>query len=119
MEEEKVAAIVTKDIGVDANGLQQYIWATQRQAERLLEMQFDEEMRHFVYMIGDESLRPCDILKVKIMKLEYAKKLPAFNSYVIKELEREAEKEKEKLGPANTEDLKKISEIKSRSKLLN
>ena len=116
MEETTVAAIVVKGLGTDENGLQQYLWATKTQVERLLELQFDEQKNHYVYMLGDNSIRPCDILSVKFVKVKTALDWPAFRGYVLKELE--AEEAKNQKLEINENGRLKLEELKKQHNLL-
>lgn len=86
---EQIAAITVKGSGKDENGLTNYVWATKKQLSRLLEAQFDDIERNFVFQLGDYGIRPCDILTFKIMSLDKAKELPAFRGYVLEALEQE------------------------------
>lgn len=117
MEETAVAAITVKNLGKDEHGLQQYLWATKKQVMRLLDLQFDEERNHFVYMLGNTSVRPCDILAVKFVKIKEARKWPAFERYVIDALKYELTEFIELKKP-NEENLKRLNELKSAHKLL-
>ena len=110
MEDKIVASIIVKNLGVDENGLQQYLWATKKQAERLLEAQFDENEKYMLFMLGNDSVRPCDVLEVRFRKVKDVKDLPAFRNYVLKELE--VEEEKNKLENVNEENVKKIEDMK-------
>lgn len=117
MEETAVAAITVKNLGKDEHGLQQYLWATKKQAKRLLNLQFDEEKSHFVYMLGNNSVRPCDILAVKFVKIKEARVWPAFERYVIDELESENKKFLE-LEESNKKNIERLNELKSAHKSL-
>lgn len=94
---EQIAAITVKGFGRDENGLTNYVWATKKQLGRLLEAQFDDIERNFVFQLGDYGIRPCDIITFKIMSLDKAKDLPAFRGYVLEALEKE---KRGKLGPS-------------------
>ena len=95
---EEIAAITVKGFGKDENGLVNYVWATKKQLSRLLEAQFDEVERNFVFKIGDFGIRPCDILTFKMVSIDRAKELPAFRGYILEALEKEKQ---EKLAPSN------------------
>lgn len=86
---EQIVAITVKGSGKDENGLTNYVWATKKQLSRLLEAQFDDIERNFVFQLGDYGVRPCDILTFKIISLDKAKELPAFRGYVLDALEKE------------------------------
>lgn len=111
MEDKIVASIIVKNLGVDENGLQQYLWATKKQAERLLEAQFDETEKYMLFMLGDASVRPCDVLQVRFRKVKDVKDLPAFRNYVIKELENE--EKQNRLDNVNEKNVKRIEEMKN------
>ena len=85
----EVAAIITKNLGKNEFGLQNYLWATKKQLQRLLEAQFDEVARTYVFQIGDQGVRPCDIETFKIVNLDTAREWPAFRPYVLRALEAE------------------------------
>lgn len=89
----EVAAIVVKGLGKDEFGLQQYVWATKKQLARLLEAQFDEVERNFVFKLGDRGIRPCDLISFKIVELKTAREWPAFKPYVVGALNDENEKD--------------------------
>lgn len=86
---EEIAAITVKGFGKDENGLMNYVWATKKQLSRLLEAQFDEVERNFVFKLGDFGIRPCDILTFKMINVDKAKELPAFRGYVLDALKKE------------------------------
>lgn len=117
MDDTSVAAITVKNLGADEHGLQQYLWATKQQAMRLLEAQFDEEQNHFVYMLGNESIRPCDIVAVKFVKVKEARQWPAFKGYVLDALK--AELPEVIAIDKNEENLKRLEELKTAHKLLD
>lgn len=110
MEDKVIASIIVKNLGLDENGLQKYLWATKEQAERLLEAQFDETDKYLLFMLGNESVRPCDILQVRFRKVKEVKDLPAFRNYVLKELE--AEEKQNKLDNVNEQNIKRLEEMK-------
>lgn len=110
MEDKVIAAISIKGDELDANGVHKYKWATKKQAERLLEAQFDEKENRFLFMLGDESIRPCDISNIKFVKLKEVKEWPSFRKYIVKELE--AEEERNKLDEANDKNIGKIERMK-------
>lgn len=114
MDDKIIAAIMVKNLGVDENGFQQYLWATKKQAQRLLEAQFDEERNHFVYMLGDESIRPCDMLRVRFVKVKEAKEWVAFRKYVLIALEQEVQEEKRLTGTVNEDKISKLDKMKKR-----
>ena len=104
----EIAAITIRGLGKDDNGLQQYVWATKKQLERLLESQFDEVERNFVFQIGDRGIRPCDILAFKIVSLDTARDWPVFKPYVLRALETENIDGAEKITGKN-----KVKEIEN------
>ena len=118
-DDRKVVAITTSKLGKDVNGFQQYIWATEDELNKLLDAQFDEERRTFVYRIGDSSIRPCDIVGFKYVKIKEAKDWPAFRRYIYNSLEKEDEKKLLEKNNYNLDGLKRLQEIKDRSRLLN
>lgn len=109
MEDKIIAAIIIKGLGVDEFGLQQYVWATKKQAEKLLEAQYDEERNKFVFILGDEGIRPCDIVRIKFVKVKEAVKWPALKRYVIDELYLEAENEAKNSIEINEEGRKRLN----------
>ena len=117
--ERKVVAITTSNLGKDENGFQKYIWATEDELNKLLDAQFDEERRSFVYRIGDSSIRPCDIVSFKFVKIKEAKDWPAFRSYVILSLEKEEEKKMLENKDNNEDGIKRLNEMKRKYGLLN
>ena len=117
--ERKVVAITTSNLGKDENGFQKYIWATEDELNRLLDAQFDEERRTFVYRIGDSSIRPCDIVSFKFVKIKEAKDWPSFRNYVVAKLGKEDEMKKIENNEVNEEGRKKLEELKGRWGLLN
>ena len=117
-EDRKVVAITTSKLGKDANGFQQYIWATEDELNRLLDAQFDEERRSFVYRIGDYSIRPCDIICFKFVRIKEAKEWPSFRNYVVAKLGKEDETKKIEGAEVNEEGIRKLEELKGRCGLL-
>lgn len=117
MDDISVAAITVKNLGDDEHGLRQYMWATKKQAQQLLELQFDEKKNHFVYMLGDESIRPCDILAVKFVKIKEARKWPAFKGYVFDALQTE-EQDYSAIERAE-ENLERLEKLKAEHKFLD
>lgn len=87
----EIVAISVKGLGLDSNGLQQYVWATRTQLGRLLEAQFDEKERNYVFQLGDRGIRPCDIVSFKIVDVNVARQWPSFRKYALTALERETE----------------------------
>lgn len=115
---QKVAAITIKGLGYDDNGLNQYIWATQTQLKRLLECQFDEERRNFVFMIGDRGVKPSDVITFKIVDVATAEKWPSFRKYVLNELEKEDQALlKERGAKVNKVGLERLKQLKARHNL--
>ena len=104
MEKVKVAAITTRNTLVDSNNFKQYLWATEKQARSLLKLQFDDDKKQKVYLLGDRGIRPCDIIDIRFMDLEKAKELPAFRSYVVKALA-----EEEKRGKLDTSNIRRLN----------
>ena len=117
MDDISVAAITVKNLGDDEHGLRQYMWATKKQAQQLLDLQFDEKKNHFVYMLGDESIRPCDILAVKFVKIKEARRWPAFRGYVLDALKAEIP-EVISIDKSNKENLKRLEKLKAAHKTL-
>jgi len=109
MEGETVAAIIVKGLGVDEHGLQKYLWATKSQAEQLLEAQFDSNKRYALFMLGNDSIRPCDIVRVQFKKVREVKEWPAFRGYVLDELEKE--QGRGRIGGGNTAINNKINDV--------
>lgn len=116
MEDEVVAAITIKGMNPDEHGLPQYVWATKKQAERLLAAQFDEKQRTFVFMLGDRGFRPCDVLGIKMVKIKEARRYPAFRRYVLDALQNEKE-QAEALEKPNNAGLKRLSDLKAEHNL--
>lgn len=111
MEDKVIAAITIKNDELDSNGIHKYKWATKKQAERLLEAQFDEKQNQFLFMLGDESVRPCDIANIKFVKLKEVKEWPSFRKYIIKEIEAEEKYNKENvLDGSNINKLEKMKQ---------
>lgn len=89
MDNEKVIKIVLKWSGRDENGLQQYVWATAKQADDIMASQFDDKQNQRLFKIGTESFRASDVLRMSEMRLGEAKGLPAFRPYVVEALKAE------------------------------
>lgn len=121
-DERKIVALTTKQTQRDENGFMRYIWATEDEMRKLLDAQFDEERRNYVYMLGDKSVRPCDIIEVKVVKIKEAKNWPAFNKTVYEKLLLEdgrKQKELEPLKPMDKDNLEKLEKMKAQHNLLS
>lgn len=116
MEDEVVAAITIKGLDPDEHGLPQYVWATKKQAKKLLAAQYDEQQRTFVFMLGDRGIRPCDIIGLKMVRVKEALPWPAFRGYVLDALEDEKE-QAEALEKPNNAGLKRLADLKAKHNL--
>ena len=96
----EIVALTVKGLYQDANGFQQYVWVTKKQLERLLEAQFHEKEREYIFRIGDRGIRPCDMLSFKIVELKEAVWWPSFRRYILDELKAEEKPKLEKPSEA-------------------
>lgn len=89
MNDEKIVKIVLKWMGKDENGLQQYVWATKKQADDIMNSQFDDKQNQKLFMIGGESFRASDVARMSEVRVGEAKGWPAFRPYVLEALKAE------------------------------
>ena len=92
----KIVAIKLRGEALDEFGCSKYIWATQKQARKIMDSQYTDD-REMLFRIGDIYIRAKDIAMMKEMELEDAKYSPYFQPYIIEAIEREKEEEQERL----------------------
>lgn len=92
----KIVAIVLKGMGKDANGFQQYVWATEKQMHQIMQAQTDDEMRDHLFELGGHYFKVRDIERAETKNLEQAQYFPAFRRYVLDAIEREEHEALEK-----------------------
>lgn len=84
----KIVAIKIRGEELDGNGFQKYIWATKKQVNKIMGSQYTDD-RDLLFQLGDHYIRARDIVMMKEMELSYAKELPCFENYIVKQIERE------------------------------
>ena len=111
MEDPTIHAVAIRGLGLDANGINQYEWLTEKQHKSIASAIAKGDTHVF---IGGEIILVRDILKTKPMKLSYARTLPSFKPYVLEALEAEKQ-EAAKL--ANPEGKARLDALKAKHRL--
>ena len=88
-----VVRATIKGLGKDENGIQQYVWLTQQQADELSERQYDTELCRRLVKYGDRRFKPIDVESMEDLPLteEMIKYSANFRGYVLEALMEEGQ----------------------------
>lgn len=111
MDDPTIYAVAIRGLGPDANGINQYEWATAKQNAEITDAIINKRTH---VIINGAVTRVIDIAKTKPMKLSYARTLPSFKPYVLKALEAEKQ-EATKL--ANPEGKARLDALKNKYRI--
>lgn len=107
---DRVWAITIKGEEKGVDGVNKYLWATEKQYRAIMDLLQDESKQSAWVTLNDRPIQVGRIKDIKPMKLSYAKELPSFSSKVLKEIEAE-----KRLGGGDAkraEGLKRLGEMK-------
>lgn len=113
----KVVGILLKNNETDSTGIKNWLYVTKPQFEKIMDSQWDPELRGIRWAVKDRTFTVADIKETKEMDVDYAKTLPTWGKYIEQKVNEQILLEASQQGEVNEQGIRKLEDMKAKFQL--